>query len=151
MRIWLRLAAAAVGLLALGAAAFAVQQAAATVAFRLAALEAEGTVVRVTRHSGKGTNYRAVLAYTDAEGQRREGVTHLHSADYDFAEGTVMPLRYDPAEPGVVRVGGWAGDVLVPGLSLGLAGMLAAIAAGLLSIAREGAARGGQDGDLRRQ
>lgn len=97
------------GLLALGFIGIGVWFLIDAVAFTDSARTATGEVIAVTPHRDDdgGTTYTPRFAYTDADGVRRTGETHISSSTYDYAPGERVAILYDPADPRDVRIDDW--------------------------------------------
>ncbi len=87
-----------------------------------------GIVLDVSTHWHEGTTtYRPRVGYTDIDGVERQGKTPISASNYDFAPGSEVEIRYDPARPErVVLVGSWLLFVL-PIIFLGVGALLAVI------------------------
>ncbi len=61
-----------------------------------------------TSSGGTGdTTYKPTLRYTDQNGQPQSGQTFLSSSSYNYPIGTKIPILYDPATPGSLRMDSW--------------------------------------------
>ena len=54
-----------------------------------------------------GTTYKPTLRYIDQNGTAQSGQTFLSSSSYNYAIGTKLPILYDPATPGSLRMDSW--------------------------------------------
>lgn len=53
------------------------------------------------------TTYQPTFLFVDENGEEQTGRSVFLSSSYDFAEGEMVPIRYDRRDPAKVYLGGW--------------------------------------------
>ncbi len=57
--------------------------------------------------SGSSPSYRPTISYIDESGTPQSGQTFLSASGYNYTIGTKLPILYDPATPGTIRMDSW--------------------------------------------
>lgn len=121
-------------IIGIGLMGAAVYFALATQSFLATAVTAEGTVLALERsRSGDSNSLRPRVAFTDAEGNRREFVSSVGSSFANFQRGDAVRVFYQPDDPERARIDSFLHLWFLPLLLGGMGLVFSSLGGGILT------------------